>query len=939
MSNISGKLITPCTSAITIFLLLLLCSCDNNNAVVDNDFHFTLLKESETNIHFNNKLTESDSVNFLTNQYIYIGSGVGVGDFNNDGLPDIIASDMDMEENYSYKTFQQTSQIEFMRTLINAGYGYQNRSNSLQLNNGDGTFGEISRTSGVGTTDWSWGSVFADFDNDGFKDLFISNGFPQDFQIDENESYNKLRRAVRINDSALYNKLKKELPDYILNHPNFIFRNNGDLTFTDTRDEWGIYYPSVSYGGIYADLDNDGDLDIVCSNANTESFIYRNNSEKLKDGNNWLSFHFKGYAKNTGGLGTKVTIYYDSSKLQTVEHTNARGYLSTTENDCHFGLGKSSKVTMVEVQWLDGSKQILRDVAPNQVIVLDHANASKGVKFDTHYKPQPYFTKISDNLKIDFKHTENDYDDYLREFTLPHKMSTLGPGMAVADVNGDGLDDIFVGGAQDQSGAIYTQKQDGGFTRSSFVKDNMQCEDAGALFFDADGDGDNDLVVTTGGNEHKAGDTAYAVRLYINDGKGGFTHKRDAVPNNYVSSSCVVGADYDKDGDMDLFISGRQVPGQYLLSTSSYIYRNDKGVFKDVSSEIAPVLKNIGMVTSAVWSDFNNDGSMDLVVAGDWMPVMFLKNTNGKFADVTEQTGLTNNTGWWQSITAADLDNDGDMDYICGNFGSNRRFKNTVSEKDGKALPLEGYSYDFDKSGTLDFITAYYQHDVLYPVKSRERLIELIPSIAKQYPDWDSYGKASLQDVFGDNLEKAVHKTAYVFKSTILMNDGNGKFTSKYLPVEEQISVMFGAVVDDFNEDGILDILTQGNFYNTDIEITRHDASTGLLLLGKGDGTFTPVRSYQSGFWSDGDTKSLVVLLDKNKAPVYVCAASNMPVKAFKLAKYNNNMMALAPADAYATVTMNDGKTRKMEFCAGSGYLSECTKYLPLTPQMEQVGV
>ena len=865
--------------------------------------------------------------------------GSDIADFNNDGYKDIMVTDMDFEENYSWKTFLLSNPIEIMRTLQNAGYGYQNRSNSLQLNNGDGTFSEISRTAGVSTTDFSWGNCFADFDNDGLKDLFVSNGYPRDFHIDENESYSKLRRAARIGDSDLYVKLRKELPNYTLSTPNFIFRNNGDLTFTDERDGWGIYYPSISFGAIYSDLDNDGDLDIVCNNANTEAFVYRNNEEKMPTHNNWLQFNFKGYAKNSGGLGTKVTIYYDSAKMQMVEHSNVRGYISSTQNDCHFGLGKATKVDMVEISWLDGSKQILKDVNANQVILLDHANASKSVKFENHSKPQLYFTKIDNNLNIDFKHTEDDYDDFLREYTLPHKMSTLGPGMCVADVNGDGLDDIFIGGAMEQSGAIYTQKKDGGFEKSGYVKDNLKCEDAGALFFDADGDGDNDLIVTSGGNEHKAGDSAYCVRLYKNDGKGNFTYDKSATPDNNFSGSGIVGADYDKDGDMDLFIAGRQVPGKYLLSTSSYIYRNDNGKFTNVSNEIAPALKDIGMVTSGVWSDFNNDGSLDLVIAGDWMPITFLKNTNGKFSDVTAQTGITNNTGWWQSVTAADLDNDGDMDYICGNFGTNRRFKNTVSEKDGKPLPLEAYSYDFDKNGTLDFLIGYYQHDKLYPVKSRERLIEQIPSMADKFPTWDAYGKATMQDVVGADLDKALHKTAYVFSSSVFMNQGNGKFTMKALPVEDQFSPMFGTVVDDFNEDGILDILTHGNFYNTDIEITRHDANTGLLLIGKGNGEFTPLRSYQTGFWSDGDTKSLVVLLNNTKEPVYVCAATNMPVKAFKLAGKNAKMVALQPKDAYGIITMSDGKTRKMEFCAGSGYLSECSKFFRLTPQMKQVDV
>ncbi|MEZ5013909.1 MAG: VCBS repeat-containing protein [Chitinophagales bacterium] len=873
--------------------------------------------------------------------------GSDISDFNNDGFLDMLVVDMDMEDNYTYKTFMLSSQVEVMRILINAGYGYQNRSNSLQLNNGDGTFSEISRTAGISSTDWSWTSFFADFDNDGWKDLFIGNGFLRDFHVDESETYHKLRRAVRIEDSTVYYEVRKELPTYVLNHPNYIFKNNGDLTFSDMRDEWGIYYPSITYGGGAADFDNDGDLDIVISNVNETPWIYRNNSEKLHAGNNWIDFHFKGYAKNSGGLGTKVRIYCNGQE-QYIQHTASRGYITTVQNDCHFGLGKADKIDMVEVEWLDGTKQVLRDVAVNQVVVLDHANASKSTQFDKHEMMAATFTNVSATSGADFEHKETNYDDFLREFLLPHKMSTLGPGIAVADVNGDGMQDFYIGGASEQSGALYMQTADGKFKDSGWKQDasnGLNSEDMGVLFFDANGDGAPDLYVASGSNEFADQDQRYADRLYMNDGKGGFTYKADALPKTFTSSSTVTAADYDGDGDMDLFVGGRQVPGKYLAPTSSYILQNNNGTFTDVTDQVAPMLNNIGMVTSAVWTDFNNDGKQDIILTGDWMPVTFLQNNGGKFTNVTESTGLAKQTGWWQSIAGADLDNDGDMDYVVGNFGTNRRYKNTVSVVDGHALPLEGYLADFDDNGSEDFILAYYQHDnnypfthdFLYPVKTRERMIEQIPDIDTKFPTWDSYGKSTVQEIFGDKLDKAIHRDAYVFHSSVLMNEGNGKFTMKYLPNIAQISTMFGFVVDDFNGDGHADILMHGNFYNTEIETTRHDAGTGLLLLGKGDGTFTPVRSFVSGFKNDADAKGLAcILTGKNQQPEYLCANSNGKMKSFALTT-NVKTLALASTDAYALITRKDGSVAKMECYKGSGYLSQNAIFVRLTDDITMV--
>ncbi len=893
-------------------------------------------------VYFNKKDGSFDDQSLKAIKKTSINSmGADIADFNNDGFLDMFVVDMDMEDNYTYKTFMLSSQVEVMRILINAGYGYQNRSNSLQMNNGDGTFSEISRTAGVSTTDWSWTTFFTDFDNDGWKDLYIANGFLRDFHVDESETYHKLRRAVRIADSTVYYEVRKDLPTYVLDHPNFIFKNNGDLTFKDMRDDWGIYYPSITYGGGYADLDNDGDMDMVVSNVNETPWVYRNNLEKMNLGNNWIDFNFTGYAKNSAGYGTKVKIY-TNGQLQYIQHTASHGYLTTMQNDCHFGVGKATKIDLVEVEWLDGSKQILKDLPVNQVVMLDHANASKSVVFENHNPVAKTFERSTETLGTDFTHVEADYDDFLREYLLPHKMSTLGPGIAVSDINNDGLEDFYIGGAAGQSGAVFTQQPDGKFKRSDWAQTNttgLDSEDAGALFFDADNDGDNDLYVASGSNEFPANDARYGDRLYVNDGKGGFSLSQGKIPAINTSSSVVTAADFDKDGDMDLFVGGRQVPGKFLAPASSYILRNNGGTFTDASAEIAPSLKDIGMVTSALWSDYDNDNNLDLIITGDWMPVTFLKNTGGKFTDATASTGLANATGWWQSITGADFDNDGDMDYVVGNFGTNRRYKNTTAVSDGHALPLEAFLYDFDKNGQDDYIMCYYQHDKLFPVKTRERMIEQIPGINEQFPNWDAYGKATVQEIFGDDLKKAIHRTAYIFHSSVLMNEGNGKFTVKYLPNDAQISTLFGMITDDFNEDGITDILMHGNFYNTEIEITRHDAGNGLVLLGKGDGTFTPQRGYLTGFKSDGDAKGLACVLDgKTKRPVYLIANSNGKMQSFELIK-SPSIVELATTDAYAIITKKDGRKSKAEFYAGSGYLSQSAKFIRITSDIASIDV
>lgn len=870
------------------------------------------------------------------NRHDVSSMGTDIADFNNDGLLDIINADIEMADNYTYKTFQVSSQIEVLRALIHSGYGYQKHGNSLKLNNGNSTFSEASRTAGVGVTDWAWSSFFSDFDNDGNKDLFISTGYLQDFNIDETETYTKLRRACRISDSTVYYELINKLPRNVLNHPNYIYKNNGDLTFSDKRDDWGIYYPSVSYGAASADFDLDGDLDIVCSNANDNPFLYRNNNQN-KSQFNYIKIDLKGYGKNLFGLGTKVRIYCNDT-MQYAQHTNVRGYISTSDNVLHFGIGEAKVIDRMEIEWLDGTQEIVYGIKANQTIVIDHKNAQLN-QIQKQNKPTLLFNDILKSSGLDYRHLESDYDDFRREFLLPHKMSVSGPCIAVGDVDGNQLDDIYFGGTLQSPGELFLQIAPQQFKAAPNqlpIPSTIKREDAGALFFDADNDGDVDLYIASGSNEAAANASVYQDRFFVNDGKGNFSAKESLIPSINSSKSCVIGFDYDSDNDIDLFIGGRQYPGQYLRSVSSYILRNDNGKFTDVTNQIAPELMNIGMVTSALWTDFNNDKQQDLILCGDWMPITFFKNENGTFKNVTSQIQITENSGWWQSIIGSDIDNDGDIDYVAGNFGTNRRYINSRSELDGKNLPMEGFLADFDNSGTQDLVLSYYQHDKLYPIQLRERLLEQIPGYRTKINSWDWYGKATMQDIFGDALKSAIHKYAYEFRSVAIINQGNNNFIIKPLPNEAQLSVVMGMVSEDVNYDGFTDIICHGNYYQTDILIMRHDASTGLLLLGAGDGTFTAQRSLENGFWSYGDTRALsMVYSGDNHSPTLVGTSNNAEAIAYSIPA--KSIIQFENDETYALITFTNGKIGKKESYNGSGYLSQQSQYITLTPAIRSV--
>ncbi|MFN3939359.1 MAG: VCBS repeat-containing protein, partial [Chitinophagales bacterium] len=550
----------------------------------------------------------------------YYGMGTDVADFNNDGLLDMMTVDMEIEGNYGTKTFMQSNKQTFLRTLVNAGYLQQYGRNALQLNNGFGKFSEVANFAGVSTTGWSWSPLFADFDNDGFKDLYVSKRFLKDSHMDVMETYIKLTRANRLSDSSEYYNLRAQLPENsVLMFPNAMFKNNGDLSFDDVREEWGLYHPSMTYGASYADLDNDGDLDLICNNANYPAFIIRNNSDKLST-NNYLRVQLKGEKENPLGLGAKIYVTVNG-ETQYIQMSNVKGYMSCSEPVAHFGLKTADKADKVVVHWYNGKENVLTDVPANQQLTINIQDAVTPVK--TKSEQADLFFASAPSLQIDYTHAENAFDDFDREFMIPHELSNMGPGIAAGDINGDGLDDLFFGGSKDNKGVIYLQNANGTFSASKAYNpstEELLSEDMGAIFFDADGDSDMDLYVVSGGSDFPKDDPNLQDRLYINN-QGSFTWNKEALPKMITSGSVVTAGDFDHDGDFDLFVGGRVIPGNYPVAPRSYILQNNGGKFTDITSTIAPELVSIGLVSAALWSDFDNNGTLDLIVAGEGMPI------------------------------------------------------------------------------------------------------------------------------------------------------------------------------------------------------------------------------------------------------------------------------------------------------------------------------
>ncbi|WP_181039942.1 FG-GAP-like repeat-containing protein [Aureitalea marina] len=703
--------------------------------------------------------------------------------------------------------------------------------NSLSLNRGAGYYSEIAHMSGIAKTDWSWATLMMDLDNDTYKDLIITNGFKrdtknQDWKTELNARYEAEGQTMEVYWDQLQKADSKPIPNYV-------YRNDGALKFEDKVIEWGFEDPSFSNGAAYGDLDNDGDLDVVVNNLESPAFVYRNNTSE-KGQQNYIQLELLNNGLIDRVYNSKVRLYAGGTE-QIIEYSFSRGYYSSMQPLAHFGIGTKQRVDRIEVEWPDGQTTTLENPAINTKHTIDRSKVA-AVSTSTDSESKMFLDIIPQVPSFDFAHQENEYNDFAREILLPHKQSTLGPALAVGDVNGDGVDDFYMGGAKDQAGVIYVQNPAQGLlaTDQPILNRDSGHEDVGATFFDADSDGDLDLLVSSGGGgEFRDNSLLLQDRLYMNDGSGNFTRSSNGLPRMISSTGVVRPFDFDADGDLDLFIGGRTTPGKYPEAPRSYLLENNNGKFADKTDELASELKFIGMVTDASWADVNMDGKTDLMLVGEWMNITVMESGGNGFENKTELYGLNQTGGWWSSIEKGDFDNDGDLDFIVGNIGENNKFHPT------KAKPLHIFANDFDENGTLDIVLSKDYQGSLVPVRGKECSTEQMPFLSEKFPSYAEFASSSLTQIYGnENLEDALHYQAETFSSVYLENLANGSFQISTLAVEVQMSPVNDIVVHDFNRDGNLDVVLGGNRYNTEPETTAYDSGKGLYLFGLGDGSF-----------------------------------------------------------------------------------------------------
>jgi len=803
--------------------------------------------------------------------------GADLADINNDGWPDIFVTEMLPRDNERLKTVTTFENWDRYRYNVKNDYYHQFTRNMLQLNNGNNSFSEIGRLTGMEATDWSWAALMFDMNNDGLKDVFVANGIYQDLTNQDYLQYvsnEEVVRSIVSGNQVNYKKLVELIPSSPV--PDYAFQNMGNFIFVDKAAEWGIGEPNFSNGSAYGDLDNDGDLDLVINSINAPASIIRNQTELLLPENRYLKFNLTGLGKNTQAIGAKIEVIKAGQKFY-VEQMPNRGFESSIDPRPNIGLGKIDTVDQVKVQWPDGKETVLHNLATNQTIKLRQDEAAPALASKSDFVLSPF---VKEDMSIDFMHHENDFVDFDRDKLIYHMLSTEGPRVTKGDVNGDGLDDFFIGGAKDFAGALFIQTAEGTFKRTNknvFELDKIS-EDLGSVFFDADNDNDLDLYVCSGGSEFSSISNAYIDRLYINDGNGNFVKSNQPLPTTDMESTSVVkAADFDNDGDIDLFVGVRTQSFSYGLPMNGYILSNDgRGKFSNVTSSIAPSLTNVGMITDATWTDIDKDGDFDLLVVGEYMPIKVFVNERGKLIDKTDESILQLTNGWWNRIKAADLDNDGDVDFVVANHGLNSRFK--ASEQ----KPLCMYINDFDKNGTIEQIICTFNGDISYPMVLRHDLTAQIPSLKKKYLKYEEYKNQTVQNIFTESeLKEAVKLDVFELGTGILLNDGKGKFTFSRLPVEAQISPMYAIEIDDFDLDGNQDILLGGNLYNVKPEAGRYDASYGIFLKGDGHGKFIAVPSLNSGLKIDGEVRDFVMLKSKGRNLLLV-ARNNDSVSFYK---------------------------------------------------------
>lgn len=794
--------------------------------------------------------TFKEQIKEYTNHIPFYSMGMDVVDINNDGLEDIIQLDMLPADYERSKTTMASMNVQLFDDLISNGFHHQYMHNMLQLNQGNNFFSEIGQLAGISKTDWSWSCLGSDFDNDGYRDILITNGFKRDiWDKDAQKKFAQFMTSPERREQS-----DEENAQHIINLfqtnkiSNYLFQNNQDLSFTNKAREWGLDEKSFSNGAALGDLDNDGDLDIVINNVDGAAFIYRNKAEDLK--HNYIKIKLQGPGQNRNGLGAKIKLTY-GDQMQYHDFKTVRGYLSSMEPIAHFGLGKVTNIDEIEVIWPDGTSNLLTDSPSNQTLVVNYLDASKRIEKKVSSEPL-----LSDITKQSFtaghKHQENEFDDYRVQVLLPHKLSQLGPCLAVGDVNADGLEDFYIGGAHKQLGQIYLQKANQQFEQlvTAAFDAEQQLEDTGATFFDADGDGDLDLYVVSGGNEFQPNSRFFQDRLYLNDGQGQF-QLSDQLPEISSSGACVKPFDFDGDGDLDLFVGGRLIPFNYPQAPRSYLLENRAGQFVDVTATIAPDLAEVGMVTDALWHDLEQDGKAELLLVGEWMPITIFQWRGSQYENVTSSFGLDQTQGWWNTIEMADLDQDGDQDFILGNLGLNYKFKASAEK------PFTVFADDFDQNGTNDIFLAKYNDDRMVPIRGKECSSQQLPILNKKFTTFKEFAKADIHQILDGKTQKALHYEAREFRSIILENNA-GKLTVKALPIEAQFSTVNGILIADLNGDNTQDLLIAGNRFEAEVETTRADSSPGALFLQNqetGNWIMRPIAD--SGFFVPYNVKEI----------------------------------------------------------------------------------